>query len=156
MKTQLSVLKSTSFRSLLRCLTTAKHATSPVQQQQHPQLLHHDIHSMKGMSLLTLKEFNQQQIEELLWTAIDMKALVKQKKSTELTDLLKGQSIAEVFEKRSTRTRFAFEAGAHCLGAHAILCNKEDIHLGVSETLKDTFYCCVLEKQIIMFYEKFC
>jgi ornithine carbamoyltransferase len=93
---------------------------------------------MKGMSLLTLKEFNQQQIEELLWTAVDMKALIKQKKSTELTDLLKGQSIAEIFEKRSTRTRFAFEAGAHCLGAHAILCNKDDIHLGVSDTLKDT------------------
>ena len=50
----------------------------------------------------------------------------------------KGQSIAAIFEKRSTRTRFAFEAGAHSLGAHAIFCNKDDIHLGTTETIQDT------------------
>lgn len=98
----------------------------------------HTIHTMKGMNMLTLKEFNEQQVEELIWAAMDMKAVIKEKKSKELTELLKGQNLAAIFQKRSTRTRFAFEAGAHSLGAHAIFCNKDDIHLGVSENIRDT------------------
>lgn len=112
----------------LATLTTTKHpkpATKPL------------IHTMQGMSLLTLKEFNEQQVEELIWTALDMKLSVK-KFGIDLTDQLRGQSLAALFQKRSTRTRFAFEAGAHSLGGHAIFCNKEDIHLGVGESVRDT------------------
>lgn len=96
------------------------------------------IHTMQGMNMLTLKEFNEQQIEELIWTALDLKAIIKKEKSIEVCDLLQGESLAAIFQKRSTRTRFAFESGAHSLGAHAIFCNKDDIHLGVSESVKDT------------------
>lgn len=144
MKFIISCLKPTNgsflFVQALRGLATGKHNyKEPTASYEEPAGKHrHQIHSMQGMSLLTLKEFNEQQIEELLWTAIDMKSLVKDKKSTELSDHLRGQSFAAIFEKRSTRTRFAFEAGAHSLGAHAIFCNKDDIHLGTSETVKDT------------------
>lgn len=141
--------------------SSARHLTIFKQHQngRHEKQESQQIHTMQGMNMLTLKEFNEQQIEELLWTAIDMKEVIKAKRSTELCQILNGnlryflnnfilrrniinifigQSLAAIFQKRSTRTRFAFEAGAHCLGAHAIFCNKEDIHLGVSESVKDT------------------
>ncbi len=50
------------------------------------------IHTMQGMSMLTLKEFNEQQIEELLWTALDMKAIAKRSSDgQELGNLLTGK-----------------------------------------------------------------
>ncbi len=100
------------------------------------------INSMVGKSLLTLQEFTPIQIEQLLWTAIDMKSILNEKNgkvpAIDLTQLLRGRTVAAIFQKRSTRTRFAFEGGAHALGAHAVFCNKEDIHLGVNESVQDT------------------
>lgn len=100
------------------------------------------IDDMVGKNLLSLKGYEPRQIENLLWSALDMKKIVKQSNKEEakreLANLLRGQSFAALFQKKSTRTRLSFEAGAHHLGAHAIFCNKDDIHLGVNETVKDT------------------
>ena len=52
--------------------------------------------------------------------------------------VLAGQTWALVFSKSSTRTRVSFEVGIHELGGHAIFLNKNDIHLGRSESLADT------------------
>lgn len=96
---------------------------------------------MKGKHLLTLKEFDRPQIEKLLWSAIDMKKIVKSNRSSisfQLQNVLSGRSLAAIFQKRSTRTRMSFEAGAHHLGAHTVFCNQNDIHLGVSESIRDS------------------
>jgi ornithine carbamoyltransferase len=52
--------------------------------------------------------------------------------------VLARQTWALVFSKSSTRTRVSFEVGIHELGGHAIFLNKNDIHLGRSESLADT------------------
>ncbi len=52
--------------------------------------------------------------------------------------VLSGQTWALVFSKASTRTRVSFEVGIHELGGHALFLNKNDLHLGRSESVADT------------------
>ena len=96
------------------------------------------ITDMIGKNLLTLQSFTPVQIENLLWSARDMKLAAQADQTGKMSKLLRGKSFAAIFQKKSTRTRLSFEAGAHQLGAHAIFCNKDDIHLGVNENVKDT------------------
>jgi ornithine carbamoyltransferase len=51
---------------------------------------------------------------------------------------LVGRNIALIFEKDSTRTRCAFEVGAHDQGAHVTYLGPQGSHLGVGESMKDT------------------
>jgi ornithine carbamoyltransferase len=51
---------------------------------------------------------------------------------------LRGKTVAMIFEKPSTRTRFSFERAIHDLGGHAIVVNKNDMQLGRGETVADT------------------
>ena len=51
---------------------------------------------------------------------------------------LAGRNIALIFEKASTRTRSAFEIGAHDEGAHVTYLGPEESHLGEGESMKDT------------------
>jgi ornithine carbamoyltransferase len=52
--------------------------------------------------------------------------------------VLANQTWALIFSKASTRTRVSFEVGIHELGGHALFLNKNDIHLGRSESIADT------------------
>jgi len=52
--------------------------------------------------------------------------------------VLAGQTWALIFSKASTRTRVSFEVGIHELGGHALFLNKNDLHLGRSESIADT------------------
>jgi len=52
--------------------------------------------------------------------------------------LLAGQTWALLFAKSSTRTRVSFEVGIHELGGNPLFLNKNDIHLGRSESIEDT------------------
>lgn len=52
--------------------------------------------------------------------------------------VLARQTWALIFSKASTRTRVSFEVGIHELGGHALFLNKNDIHLGRSESIADT------------------
>ena len=49
-----------------------------------------------------------------------------------------GRNIALIFEKASTRTRAAFEVGAHDQGAHVTYLGPEESHFGHEESAKDT------------------
>lgn len=49
-----------------------------------------------------------------------------------------SKSIALLFSKRSTRTRLSAETAAVLLGGRAIFLGKEDIQLGVNESLRDS------------------
>lgn len=53
-------------------------------------------------------------------------------------DLLKGQSMAMIFEKNSTRTRLSFEVGFRELGGHPLFLSKADLQLGAKETIADS------------------
>lgn len=48
------------------------------------------------------------------------------------------KSVAVLFDKTSTRTRFSFEAGIAALGGHAIVTETGSTQMGKGETLQDT------------------
>ncbi|KXL44620.1 hypothetical protein M433DRAFT_68097 [Acidomyces richmondensis BFW] len=54
------------------------------------------------------------------------------------TQPLRGQTLALLFTKRSTRTRVSTEAALARLGAHPLFLSPGDIQLNVNETLRDT------------------
>ena len=49
-----------------------------------------------------------------------------------------NKTIALLFSKRSTRTRISAETSATLLGGQALFLGKEDIQLGVNESLRDS------------------
>lgn len=51
---------------------------------------------------------------------------------------LKGNKLAMIFEKPSTRTRVSFEVGMYELGGMALYLGKNDIQIGHGESIQDT------------------
>lgn len=51
---------------------------------------------------------------------------------------LEGHTLAMIFEKNSTRTRFSFEAAMRQLGGDSIIATAADMQLGRGETVEDT------------------
>jgi ornithine carbamoyltransferase len=90
---------------------------------------------MKGRDFLTFLEYSPQELQELLSLAAHLKKL---KRSRTPHRLLEGRSVAMYFEKPSNRTRVSFEVGIYDLGAHPFMLRKEEINLGIRETITDT------------------
>jgi ornithine carbamoyltransferase len=90
---------------------------------------------LKGRSLLTLKDFNKEEIRWILDLAHQVK---EEKRSGKKTLRLVGKNLAMIFEKLSTRTRCAFETAFAEEGGHPVMLSKADIHLGTKETIADT------------------
>ncbi|KAI6710282.1 hypothetical protein PZA11_003712 [Diplocarpon coronariae] len=55
-----------------------------------------------------------------------------------LKGALSGKTVAMMFNKRSTRTRVSTEAAITTMGGHPMFLGKDDIQLGVNESLYDT------------------
>ncbi|KAF2198401.1 ornithine carbamoyltransferase mitochondrial precursor [Delitschia confertaspora ATCC 74209] len=55
-----------------------------------------------------------------------------------LNGALSGKTVAMTFSKRSTRTRVSTEGAVVALGGHPMFLGKDDIQLGVNESLYDT------------------
>ena len=55
-----------------------------------------------------------------------------------LINALKGKTVAMTFSKRSTRTRVSTEGAVVALGGHPMFLGRDDIQLGVNESLYDT------------------
>ena len=53
-------------------------------------------------------------------------------------DLLRGRTLAMIFEKPSTRTRVSFEVGMQQLGGNVVVLKPDDMQLGRGETIADT------------------
>lgn len=84
---------------------------------------------------LTLKDFNKEEILEIIDLAIKIK---KQTKKGKLKPYLKDQTLGMIFEKSSTRTRVSFEVGIHQLGGKGLFLSSNDLQLGRGEPMKDT------------------
>jgi ornithine carbamoyltransferase len=54
------------------------------------------------------------------------------------SDVLKGKSIALIFERPSTRTRVSFDVGISQMGGHPVYMNWNDMQLSRGESIKDT------------------
>lgn len=90
---------------------------------------------LRGRDFLKLLDYTPEEIKHLIRRAETLK---KQKHNNESHRYLKGKQIAMIFEKDSTRTRCAFEAGAHDLGMEATYLGPTGSQMGKKETIEDT------------------
>jgi ornithine carbamoyltransferase len=91
--------------------------------------------NMKGKSLASLYDLTREEIEQIFKKA---ELLKLQLMSGQEHHLLKGKTLAMIFEKPSTRTRVSFEVGMWQLGGYALYLGASDLQLGRGETIADT------------------
>ena len=89
----------------------------------------------KGRSLLTWLDYEAGDIRFFLDLSKSVKA---ESKRGEINQRFKGKTIALLFEKRSTRTRCAFETAFGEEGGHPVFLSTQDIQLGAKESIEDT------------------
>ncbi|MEA1895858.1 MAG: ornithine carbamoyltransferase [Euryarchaeota archaeon] len=83
--------------------------------------------------LTSVSDLKREEIYDLL----DLATLMKEGRDSYM-GILRGTSLAMIFEKPSTRTRVSFEVAMAELGGHALYLNYADLQLGRSETICDT------------------
>ena len=91
--------------------------------------------SLFGKSFLTLLDFTPEEIQYLLKLSGQLKDEAKKGK---IKRRFEGKTLAMLFEKRSTRTRCAFETAFGEEGGHPVFLSTADIQLGGKESLEDT------------------
>ncbi|HNX18042.1 MAG TPA: ornithine carbamoyltransferase [Methanoregula sp.] len=84
---------------------------------------------------LSILDINKQELDEIISGAERLK---RQKRAGVPHELLRGMSLAMIFEKSSTRTHISFEVGMHELGGHALFLNAKDLQIGRGEEIRDT------------------
>ena len=91
--------------------------------------------NFRGRSLLTLLDLSGDDIRYLL----DVSHLLKAERTAfQINQRFRGKTLAMLFEKRSTRTRCAFETAFGEEGGHPVFLSSSDIQLGVKESIEDT------------------
>jgi ornithine carbamoyltransferase len=91
--------------------------------------------NLKGKSLLSLKDFSREELEEFL---VQSEKLKIEHMSGKNKLLLSGRTIAVIFEKPSTRTRVSFAAAIYELGAFPLVLETTNMQLNRGETVQDT------------------
>ena len=76
------------------------------------------LYNLKGRDLLWLADYTSEEIRAIIQTGLEMKR--RYYSGERVIEVLKGRSIAMIFEKPSTRTRVSFDVAATQLGAHPI------------------------------------
>ena len=89
---------------------------------------------MFGRHFLKVADVTPEELARILDVAKKLKAL--QKSGTEHS-LLRGKSLAMIFQKPSTRTRVSFEMGMVQLGGNAVNIRPEEMQLGQREAVSD-------------------
>ena len=84
---------------------------------------------------LALHDFSKQELDAMLALAAELKQ--KQQNGVE-HHLLKGKTLAMIFEKASTRTRISFEVGIYQLGGHGLFISSANSQMGRGEPIKDS------------------
>jgi ornithine carbamoyltransferase len=91
--------------------------------------------SLRGRSLLTLLDFSDGEMHDIIDLAIALKA---RRRAGTRGNLLERRQVALVFEKSSTRTRTAASVAIRDEGGAAEYLASSDIHLGAKESVADT------------------
>ncbi|MEV4090860.1 ornithine carbamoyltransferase [Streptosporangium saharense] len=91
--------------------------------------------NLRNRSFLKELDFTPEEFGFLVTLAADLKAA---KYAGNEKQRLKGKNIALIFEKSSTRTRCAFEVGAHDQGAHVTYLDPSGSQMGHKESVRDT------------------
>ena len=92
------------------------------------------ISTLRGRSLLSLRDCDAAEITELLDRAADTKERAAR---GEYIHALAGKNIALIFLKPSTRTRVSFVVAATQSGAHPEIFGRDDIRFGTKESVRD-------------------
>ena len=89
---------------------------------------------------ISLADIPAAELRAILDDAHAMKAARKHlpKGKTDPSAALNGETLAMIFEKASTRTRFSFEQGMRQLGGSSIVATANDMQLGRGESVADT------------------
>ncbi|KAK0386554.1 hypothetical protein NLU13_6389 [Sarocladium strictum] len=88
---------------------------------------------------LSISDLTPGEFTTLVKNAASRKQAVKSGQSPHLISSgLAGRAVAMMFNKRSTRTRVSTEAAVTMLGGHPMFLGKDDIQLGVNESMYDT------------------
>jgi ornithine carbamoyltransferase len=89
----------------------------------------------QGKDYLTLMDWKPEEIKYILDVSADFK---RQRMMKQPHEYLKGRTIAMVFEKHSTRTRFSFQAAIAHLGMQSFYSTPQTMQLARGEPIKDT------------------
>jgi ornithine carbamoyltransferase len=87
---------------------------------------------MLPSDFLSIRDFSPEQIRYLLDTARTIKA-----NPTGYSHVLRGKTLALIFEKPSLRTRVTFDVGIQQLGGFSIYLSPAEINLGKRESVRD-------------------
>ncbi|KAJ2907150.1 putative ornithine carbamoyl transferase [Zalerion maritima] len=89
--------------------------------------------------LMSIADLTPNEFATLVRNASSHKQAIKAGTTPDcLKNKLAGQAVAMLFSKRSTRTRVSTESAVVQLGGHPMFLGKDDIQLGVNESLHDT------------------
>jgi ornithine carbamoyltransferase len=91
--------------------------------------------TLKGRSLLSWKDYSDEEIRYFLGLSKQVKA---ERYRGERPQRFVGMTVALIFEKRSTRTRCAFETAFGEEGGYPVFLSTQDIQLGAKESVEDT------------------
>jgi ornithine carbamoyltransferase len=103
--------------------------------------------SLNKKNFLSLNDLDREEILTILELSKDLKRDLKNGK---LSQLLKGKTLAMIFQKPSTRTRLSFEIGIVQLGGTAIYLSSSDLQLARGESIEDTARTLSLYVDLIM------
>lgn len=86
--------------------------------------------------LLSINDLSRDDAQFLLAEAVRLKQELRLQPERQ-REMLRGQTLAMIFEKPSLRTRVSFDVGINQLGGHSIYLAPADIGLGTRESVKD-------------------
>jgi ornithine carbamoyltransferase len=90
---------------------------------------------LKGRDFLTIMDFTPVEVNFILDVSADLKRKNAMKQPHPHLD---GRTVAMIFEKHSTRTRFSFQAAVAHLGAQSFYAVPSQMQLARGEPIKDT------------------
>lgn len=93
------------------------------------------LQGLHGRSLVKDTDFSAEEFLSVISLAAQLR---HEKQHHRETQRLADKNVALLFEKTSTRTRSAFEVGAHDQGAHVTYMGPGETQLGTKESVKDT------------------
>ncbi len=92
--------------------------------------------NLKGKDFLWLGDYSKEELEFILKVAVQLKE--RYYAGERIIPVLKGKTLALIFQKPSTRTRVSFEVAMKQLGGFTITLNWNELQLGRGETIADT------------------